>query len=115
MSFNINILTWSHSNSFLGHVIYVMSSDFFQVCLVTNLATKSSYWLIQLVKFLCEVEFIKWFFSMEGGYDGKWFLGENPLRCTTKDEKGLVHTIVFFSLIFLFPSKLMNQKVSNIS
>jgi hypothetical protein len=52
---------------------------------------------------------------MEGGYDGKWFLGENPLRCTTKDEKGLVHTIVFFSLIFLFPSKLMNQKVSNIS
>jgi len=51
---------------------------------------------------------------MEGGYDGEFF-GENLLRCTTKDERGLVHTIVLFSLIFLSPSKLMNQKVSNIS
>jgi hypothetical protein len=51
---------------------------------------------------------------MEGGYDSELFLGENLLKCTTKDEKGLVHTIVFFSLIFLSPTKLMNQKVSNI-
>jgi hypothetical protein len=82
-----------------------MSSDFFQVYLVTNLATKSNYWLFQLAKFLCEVEFIKWFFSMQGGYDCK-FLGENLLKCTTKDKKGLVHNIVIFSPCIFIPIKI---------
>jgi hypothetical protein len=39
---------------------------------------------------------------MEGGYDGK-FVGENLLRCTTKDEKGLVHTIVLFFPLCFYP------------
>jgi hypothetical protein len=42
-------------------------------------------------------------------------MGENILSCTIEDEKGLVCTIVFFSLIFLSPSKQINQKASNIS
>jgi hypothetical protein len=28
------------------------------------------------------------------------FVGENPLRCTTQDEKGLVLFVVFFYSIF---------------
>jgi hypothetical protein len=35
-------------------------------------------------------------------------VGENPLRCTTHDEKGLV-------IIFWSPLKIMNQKLSKIS
>jgi len=27
-------------------------------------------------------------------------VGENPLRCTTKDKKGLVFTTIFFNPIF---------------
>jgi uncharacterized membrane protein len=34
---------------------------------------KVSYQLIQLAKFLCEVELNWQFFSMEGGYGGKLF------------------------------------------
>jgi hypothetical protein len=32
-----------------------------------------------------------------------WNFGENPLRCTTDDEKGLVLIVVIFYFIFLSP------------
>jgi hypothetical protein len=32
--------------------------------------------------------------------EGSLFAGENPLRCTTHDEKGLILTTIFFNLIF---------------
>jgi hypothetical protein len=46
---------------------------------------------------------------MEGGYDGKFF-GENPLRCSTKDERGLVHIIVFFFPYIFIPIKINESK-----
>jgi hypothetical protein len=30
----------------------------------------------------------------------KWIMGENPLRCTTQDEKSLVFIQFFFTLYF---------------
>ncbi len=43
------------------------------------------------------------------------YLGENLLRCTTHDEKGLVLTTTLFYLIFWFPHKIMNEKLSKFS
>ncbi len=39
-------------------------------------------------------------------------MGENPLRCTTHDEKGPVLIVIIFYLIFDPHKKIMNQKLS---
>jgi hypothetical protein len=39
-------------------------------------------------------------------------MGENPIRCTTHDEKGPVLIVVTFNLIFDPQKKKMNQKLS---
>ncbi len=39
-------------------------------------------------------------------------MGENPLRCTTHDEKGLVFTAILFTLYFDPHKKIMSQKLS---
>ncbi len=39
-------------------------------------------------------------------------MGENPLRCTTHDEKGLVFTTILFTLYFDPHKKIMSQKLS---
>jgi len=41
--------------------------------------------------------------------------GENPLKCTTHDEKGLVFTRVHFYFIFWSPKNKKNQKLLKIS
>jgi hypothetical protein len=40
-------------------------------------------------------------------------MGENPLKCTTQDEKGLILNVILFYLIFWSPLKIMNQKLLN--
>jgi hypothetical protein len=55
-------------------------------------------------KFICEFIFTQFGCS-----------GENPLRCTTQDKKGLVLTTILFYLIFWSPQKIMNQKLLKIS
>jgi hypothetical protein len=39
-------------------------------------------------------------------------MGENPLKCTTQDEKGIVLIVIFFYLIFWSPYKIMIQNLS---
>jgi len=48
---------------------------------------------------------------------GYWcyYQGENPLKCTTHDEKGLVLNAVIFYLTFWSPYKIMTQILSNFS
>jgi hypothetical protein len=43
------------------------------------------------------------------------YKGENLLRCTTHDEKGLILTTFLFYPIFWSPWKIMNQKLSKFS
>jgi hypothetical protein len=42
-------------------------------------------------------------------------MGENPLKCTTQDEKGLILTTVLFYPYFDPHKKIMKQKLSKFS
>jgi hypothetical protein len=127
-SFHFISFTISYSNWNLNFKlqIWVVLCPFFMywVCITYTLFCLLSIYSFLLVTMLFELlvtqhGFLNVFFSFKMclsfiEFDGFNFqyLGENLLRCTTHDEKGLILTTILFYFVFWSPYKIMNEKLS---
>ncbi len=85
---------------FLLHIIHLWLRG--MICL-WDVPCNGTIFVLVMVKDIGMVQELLWSKHYELNKFGQIQCGENPLRCTTHDKKGLVLTIVLFYPIFWSP------------